>query len=228
MGDRSPHRGLLGREESAKEELTYSSGGAGPLLPAMAGADLPKFFGPRRCPRGWFLSHLSVILERMFDSVGVLPKDFEGLGPLPALAAFLSTLSDVSLSGHDRIRVLKTHQRLASFFQAQVFEDMAAISELMTELEADPEIAADAAAAEIGAALHLTRRAADFDLALAVDLKERLPQVWEALAAGKIDLRRVRVIVSAVPPTSPKELPGRWSVGSSKLLPVSLPASWGL
>ena len=135
------------------------------------------------------------MLERMFDSVGVLPKDFEGMGPLPALAAFLSTLSDVSLSGHDRIRVLKTHQRLASFFQAQVFEDMAAISQLMTESEADPEIAADAAAAEIGAALQLTRRAADFDLALAVDLKERLPQVWEALAAGKIDLRRVRVIV---------------------------------
>ncbi len=84
---------------------------------------------------------------------------------------------------------------LASFFQAQVFEAMASISELMSELEADPEIAAESAAAEIGAALHLTRRAADADLALAVDLKERLPEVWEALAAGKIDLRRARVIV---------------------------------
>jgi hypothetical protein len=63
-------------------------------------------------------------------------------------------------------------------------------------LEADPEIAHDAAAAEIGATLRLTRRAADFDLALAVDLKERLPEVWEALAAGRIDLRRARVIVS--------------------------------
>jgi hypothetical protein len=132
----------------------------------------------------------------MFDAGGMLPKDFESLGPLPALAAVLSTLSDVCLSGHDRIRVLKAHQRLASFFQAQVFEDMAAVAELITGLEADPEVAHDAAAAEIGAALRLTRRAADFDLALAVDLKERLPEVWESLAAGTIDLRRARVIVS--------------------------------
>ena len=92
--------------------------------------------------------------------------------------------------------MLKAYQRLVSFFQAQVFEEMASISDLMTELEADPEIAHDSAAAEIGAALHLTRRAADSDLALAVDLKERLPEVWEALAAGQIDLRRARVIVS--------------------------------
>jgi hypothetical protein len=112
------------------------------------------------------------------------------------LAAFLSTLSDVDLSGYNRIRMLQSYQRLASFFQAQVFEAMAAISQLMTGLEADPEIAHEAAAAEIGAALRLTRRAADSDLALAIDLKNRLPEVWEALAAGTIDLRRARVIVS--------------------------------
>jgi hypothetical protein len=62
-------------------------------------------------------------------------------------------------------------------------------------LEADPEIAHDGAAAEIGAALRLTRRAADSDLALALDLKDRLPEVWEALASGRIDLRKARVIV---------------------------------
>jgi hypothetical protein len=73
---------------------------------------------------------------------------------------------------------------------------MASISDLMDQLEADPEIAHYAAAAEIGAALHLTRRAADSDLALAIDLKERLPEVWEALASGRIDLRRARLIVS--------------------------------
>jgi hypothetical protein len=84
---------------------------------------------------------------------------------------------------------------MVSFFQAQVLESMASISQMMTELEADPEIAHDAASAEIGAALHLTRRAADIDLALAIDLMERLPEVWEALASGKIDLRRARVIV---------------------------------
>lgn len=133
--------------------------------------------------------------ERMFDAGGALPLGLDGMEPSPALAAFLSSVEDVSLSGFDRIRVLKAYQRLVSFFQAQVFEGMASISDLMGELEADPEIANQSAAAEVGAALRLTRRAADSDLALAVDLKERLPEVWEALAAGQIDLRRARVIV---------------------------------
>jgi hypothetical protein len=131
----------------------------------------------------------------MFDSVGVLPKGLEGMEPSPVLAAFLSTLTDETLSSFDRIRVLQSYQRLASFFQAQVLETMASISKLMDQIEADPEVAAESAAAEVGAALRLTRRAAEFDLALAVDLKERLPEVWQALASGRIDLRRVRVLV---------------------------------
>ncbi len=118
------------------------------------------------------------------------------LEPGLLLAAMLTAVQGQSLSGYDRIVVLKARQRMASFFQAQVLGDMASISDLMNQIEADPEIAHDAAAAEIGAALRLTRRAADSDLALAIDLKERLPVVWEALAAGRIDLRRARVIVS--------------------------------
>ena len=61
----------------------------------------------------------------------------------------------------------------------------------------DPESAAHAAAAEIRAALHLTRRTADSELSLAIDLTNRLPQVWKALAAGNIDQRRARVIADA-------------------------------
>jgi hypothetical protein len=117
------------------------------------------------------------------------------LEPGLILAAMLTTAENQNLSGFDRVRVLQARQRMVSFFQAQVCESMASISQVMGELEADPEVAYEAAAAEIGAALHLTRRAADSDLALAIDLKERLPEVWEALAAGKIDLRRARVIV---------------------------------
>ncbi len=50
------------------------------------------------------------------------------------------------------------------------------------------------AAEEIGAALCLTRRAADSHLGLALDLFERLPQVGHALLQGRIDLARARVI----------------------------------
>jgi hypothetical protein len=131
----------------------------------------------------------------MFDQSGGLPKWSEEMEPGPLLAAFLSSFADESLSGFDRVRMLQSYQRLASFFQARVLAEMASISQLMTELEPDPEIAHEGAAAEIGAALRLTRRAAEADLDLAIDLKERLPEVWEALAAGMIDLRRARVIV---------------------------------
>ena len=131
----------------------------------------------------------------MFDQVGGLPEWLEGMEPSPLLATFLSAVEDSSLSGFDRVRVLQSYQRFASFFQARVFQAMASISDLMNELEPDPEIAYEAAAAEIGAALRLTRRAAETDLDLAIDLKGRLSEVWEALASGRIDLRRVRVIV---------------------------------
>ena len=126
----------------------------------------------------------------------MVPAKWEQMEPGPMLAAFVFTLGDVRLSGSDRIVVLKAYQRLVSFFQAQAFEVMASISDLMNETDEDPEIAFESAAVEIGAALCLTRRASEFDLALALDLTQRLPKVWEALAAGVIDLRRARVIVS--------------------------------
>jgi hypothetical protein len=163
----------------------------------------------------------------MFDASEVLPKALEQMDPGPALAAFLSTLSYETLSGFDRVRVLKAHQRIASFFQARVFEGMASISQLMNQLEADPEVAHEAAAAEIGAALHLTRRAADSDLALAIDLKERLPEVWETLAAGKIDLRRARVIVyetSHLSETAARDVVGRVLEAATRLTTGQLKA----
>jgi hypothetical protein len=56
--------------------------------------------------------------------------------------------------------------------------------------------AAEDAATEIRVALTLTRRAADGELDLALDLHRRLPRVWEALVAGRIDRRRAWVLVT--------------------------------
>ncbi|MGB7861730.1 MAG: DUF222 domain-containing protein [Acidimicrobiia bacterium] len=50
------------------------------------------------------------------------------------------------------------------------------------------------AAAEVAAAIHVTRRSADRDLGTAFSLKRRLPQVFEALSTGLIDLARARFI----------------------------------
>jgi hypothetical protein len=129
--------------------------------------------------------------------VGVVtvPEGLDQMEPGPVLAAFLSTVSGEELSGYDRVIVLGACQRMASYFQAQIYEQMAQISDLTSRIEPDLEVATESAAAEIRAALRLTRRAADTEPSLAVDLWRRLPRVWEALAAGDIDLRRARVIV---------------------------------
>ena len=56
----------------------------------------------------------------------------------------------------------------------------------------------DFASEEVQAALTLTRRAADSELHLGWLLLERFPQVWRALDAGEIDLRKARTIVRCV------------------------------
>ena len=72
--------------------------------------------------------------------------------------------------------------------------DDAECSALHARYLCDRALATASAAAEIRAALRLTRRAADAELSLALDLRHRLPRVWRLLAAGDIDWRRARVI----------------------------------
>ena len=93
------------------------------------------------------------------------------------------------LSGYDRVVVLRAHQRLVSHYSAQLYADMAAVSDSLADTEVDPGFVHEASAAEIRTALRLTRRAADSELGFAIDLRERLPQVWEALLAGDLDVR---------------------------------------
>lgn len=127
------------------------------------------------------------------DSAERIPRGLDEMEPGVHLAAFLSTIDVGRLSGHDRVVVLRAHQRMASYYQARLYEDMASIADCL-QTDDDLELATEAAAAEIRAALRLTRRAADTELAMALDLKRRLPRVWEALAKGDIDVRRARTI----------------------------------
>jgi hypothetical protein len=116
--------------------------------------------------------------------------------PGPVLAATLSAIEVDELSGHDRIRLLRAQQRMASHYTAGVSAAMASVADYMEEYEDDdPQFALEAAAAEIRAALRLTRRAADSELSFALDLNRRLPKVWNAMAAGDIDVRRAKTIV---------------------------------
>jgi hypothetical protein len=159
--------------------------------------------------------------------VGALPAGIDTLEPGLVLAALVTGVESQNLSGFDRIRVLQARQRMVAFFQAQVCESMASISELMNQIDADPKIAHDSAAAEIGAALRLTRRAAETDLDLAIDLRARLPEVWEALAAGRIDLRRARVLVEGtahLAETATREVVGRILEAATRLTTGQLKA----
>lgn len=120
-------------------------------------------------------------------------------GELPLGPVAIASLSDINtsaLSGQDRLSVLIDRMRALSHFQALVYEDMAAIVDIC-DTEGDPQLAWEAASAEIRAALRLTRRSADHELDIATALQDRLPMVLEALKAGEIDQRRAITLVTS-------------------------------
>jgi hypothetical protein len=115
----------------------------------------------------------------------------------PILATFLSAIDVHELSGHGCILILQAHQRLASHYAAGVFNDMIAVRNALV-YEDGEDFAGEAAAAEIRCALHLTRRSADTELSFALDLDQRLPNVFDALTSGAIDVRRAKVFDRAL------------------------------
>ena len=140
----------------------------------------------------------------MFDTVSecpprsVLPDGLAEMAPGPELALALAGLDRKMLNGHEMVIVLQARSRLVSHFQAELYADIMEVAlsppgdassapERIEQLDED-------SSAEIGAALRLTRRAADIALGTACDLVERVPEVWQALFAGEIDLPRARVI----------------------------------
>ena len=128
-----------------------------------------------------------------------IPPGLDEMEPGLALAAFLSAIELDQLEGADRVAVLRAHQRMANHHQANAYVAMTSIRDAYTDMrraegrEANSTFDAEDAAAEIRAALHLTRRSADNELTLALSLAERLPDVLAKLRDGSIDSRRARV-----------------------------------
>ena len=129
-----------------------------------------------------------------------IPTGLEEMEPGILLAAMLTKIDVHGLSGHDRVIVLRAHQRMASHHNAKLYEAMGAITDTyvaeaeVAESESPGEYAAvcEDAAAEIRVALRWTRRAADSELSFALDLRRRLPLVFERLGSGAIDVRRAK------------------------------------
>lgn len=133
----------------------------------------------------------------MFDSdhLEVIPSRLDAMEPGLLLAAILESIDVDRLTGGDRVVVLRARSRMAAHYQARVYGDMAAVADAVAELDDDVEFATEAAAAEIRVALRLTRRAADSELGFALDVRQRLPMVYEAMTSGDLDWRRARILV---------------------------------
>ncbi|MEN8239540.1 MAG: DUF222 domain-containing protein, partial [Actinomycetota bacterium] len=123
-----------------------------------------------------------------------IPDALDQMAPGPVLGAYLATVDIDSLCGYDRVVVLRAHQRMVSYYQARAYEDMVAVREALEDSDRVAMYTSMAAAAEIRAALNLTRRSADIELSFALELTQRLPKLLEMLAGGLIDLRRAKAI----------------------------------
>ncbi|MDJ0497485.1 MAG: DUF222 domain-containing protein, partial [Acidimicrobiia bacterium] len=126
--------------------------------------------------------------------VGV-PANLEDIPPGYVLAAVLDDIDINTCSGYDRVRVLQAQERMRSHYAARSYLTMTKVMDAIDEDDMAADMVEEAAASEVAAALRLTRKAADIEMSLALQLQRRLPEVWDALLEGSIDVRRARVLV---------------------------------
>jgi Domain of unknown function (DUF222) len=128
-----------------------------------------------------------------FDRAPVEPGPPGSDLPVEVLAALLG--GPRIPEGVGLVATLKARARVVAYHQARLLESMMAVVDEYASVDADVVLAMEGAAAEVRAALALTRRAAESDLDLAWTLRERLPEVLAAFKQGRIDLRRTWVLV---------------------------------
>lgn len=132
-----------------------------------------------------------------YDNADWVPRSLDTMEPGHEMACLLSSINVGDCTGHDRIRVLKAHEKMRSFHSAQLYQAMTAVIDAVDSEDISAEFVEEAAAAEVAAALKWTRSAAETEMGFAIDLRRRLPRVWWALVEGRIDVRRAKVMVRA-------------------------------
>ena len=133
-----------------------------------------------------------------------LPPGLGVMAPGVELAKVLATLDPSSLSSHERITVIAACRRMVSHYQALSYREIwtlvgAELEEARTiareiDLPAQLQEAAFFVTTELGAALHLSTRAAQNEVSRALGL-ERAQSVFEALLRGKLDLYRAGMLI---------------------------------
>lgn len=115
--------------------------------------------------------------------------------PGPELAAAIAAIDVEALSASERVDLLVAHRRLAAHYEAKASADIVAVEDYFLEEGDNEQEAFSATAAEIRAALRLTRSAADGEVWFADAMWRRLPRVGMALVRGDICARRARVFI---------------------------------
>ncbi|WP_281905831.1 HNH endonuclease signature motif containing protein, partial [Phytohabitans aurantiacus] len=151
----------------------------------------------------------------------VIPEDLAEMPPGPGLAAILARIDRSCVNGHDMVTVMQARARQVAHDQAELLADIVEVAhcppgifnspvERLKGLSRYPDD-------EVRVALCWTRRAAGEQLTLALDVVERLPDVYAALRAGHIDIPRARVfcdVLSVLPEDVARE-------AAARLLPVA-------
>ncbi len=128
----------------------------------------------------------------------------------PGLAAWLSGCDPAGVSDYDAPAVAAAFRRVASWAQAGELAMVAQIAARSAARDPDCGLAADGrpahvtrdAAAQVSLELVLSSAGAEAWTGLALTLAWRLPGTAAALAAGRIDLVRARILAEAVAPLS--------------------------
>ncbi len=128
--------------------------------------------------------------DTLCSTTATLPGDMEAMAPGPRLATPLASIDRSKLTDHDAVRLMVARDRLVSHDQAQRAADIAEV----TRRCGDDDLPGEYAALEGGAALRLTRTAAQHEVAFAREATERLPHVGDLLGSGRVDVRRARVL----------------------------------
>lgn len=119
----------------------------------------------------------------------------------PELAARLAALDRSTFTRDDAISVLQARLRLKAHVEGELLRDMIDVAHLESALGSKRSSKPiEFSEVEIATALSWTKRAAMRQLQLALDLKQRLPNVLEALCAGTIDYPKVLVFADVTTP----------------------------
>lgn len=167
-----------------------------------AGIELsePEALSGEREDQVAYLATIAEMATGWVDDDRHLLPDLSTIPPGPFLAVLLEHFDRTRLNGFDVVRLLQARERQLAHVQAGSMADV-----VETAYSASGDSGSDVdrleeqfvyAADELRPALTLSRRAAEYRLSLATDVIERLPQVWELLDAGQIDMPKARAFAN--------------------------------